>query len=29
KPGGARADVHSYTKKANDKDGNGYITYHG
>ncbi|MFE6470154.1 lamin tail domain-containing protein [Streptomyces rochei] len=29
KPGGARADVHSYTKSANDKDGNGYITYHG
>ncbi|CAL9329591.1 hypothetical protein SUDANB6_00045 [Streptomyces sp. enrichment culture] len=29
KPGGARADVHSYTKKANDRDGNGYITYHG
>ncbi|GGV45452.1 hypothetical protein GCM10010293_53490 [Streptomyces griseoflavus] len=29
KPSGARADVHSYTKKANDRDGNGYITYHG
>ncbi|MEU5256233.1 lamin tail domain-containing protein [Streptomyces longwoodensis] len=29
KPGGARADVHSYTKSANDRDGNGYITYHG
>ncbi|MGW7280206.1 lamin tail domain-containing protein [Streptomyces sp. NPDC054844] len=29
KPSGARADVHAYTKKANDKDGNGYITYHG
>ncbi|MBT2411103.1 lamin tail domain-containing protein [Streptomyces sp. ISL-12] len=29
KPGGSRADVHAYTKKANDKDGNGYITYHG
>ncbi|MFJ9662154.1 lamin tail domain-containing protein [Streptomyces griseoflavus] len=29
KPGGARADVHSYTKKANDRDGNGYINYHG
>ncbi|WP_030595321.1 lamin tail domain-containing protein [Streptomyces anulatus] len=29
KPGGARADVHAYTKKANDRDGNGYITYHG
>ncbi|MFL9658772.1 lamin tail domain-containing protein, partial [Streptomyces sp. PB17] len=24
-----RADVHAYTKKANDRDGNGYITYHG
>lgn len=29
KPSGARADVHSYTKKSNDRDGNGYITYHG
>ncbi|GGR10022.1 lamin tail domain-containing protein [Streptomyces pilosus] len=29
KPSGARADVHSYTKKANDRDGNGYINYHG
>ncbi|CAL9674154.1 hypothetical protein SUDANB176_07639 (plasmid) [Streptomyces sp. enrichment culture] len=29
KPSGARADVHAYTKKANDKDGNGYITFHG
>ncbi|MET9132820.1 lamin tail domain-containing protein [Streptomyces antibioticus] len=29
KPGGARADVHSYTKRANDADGNGYINYHG
>jgi hypothetical protein len=29
KPTGARADVHAYTKKANDRDGNGYITYHG
>ncbi|MGW5773640.1 lamin tail domain-containing protein [Streptomyces longwoodensis] len=28
KPGGSRADVHSYTKSANDRDGNGYITYH-
>jgi hypothetical protein len=28
KPGGARADVHSYTKSANDRDGNGYITFH-
>ncbi|WP_069767919.1 lamin tail domain-containing protein [Streptomyces sp. LUP30] len=29
KPTGAKADVHSYTKRANDADGNGYITYHG
>jgi uncharacterized protein YdeI (BOF family) len=29
KPSGARADVHAYTKKADDRDGNGYITYHG
>ncbi|GAA4781696.1 lamin tail domain-containing protein [Streptomyces ziwulingensis] len=29
KPGGARADVHSYTKKTDDRDGNGYIRYHG
>jgi hypothetical protein len=29
KPSGARADVHAYTKKANDKDGNGYISFHG
>ncbi|GGW78681.1 MULTISPECIES: lamin tail domain-containing protein [Streptomyces] len=29
KPGGAKADVHSYTKRANDADGNGYINYHG
>ncbi|MEV0227345.1 lamin tail domain-containing protein [Streptomyces sp. NPDC050704] len=29
KPSGNRADVHSYTKRANDADGNGYITYHG
>ncbi|MEU8653741.1 lamin tail domain-containing protein [Streptomyces sp. NPDC048737] len=29
KPTGARADVHSYTKRANDADGNGYINYHG
>ncbi|MFE9913081.1 lamin tail domain-containing protein [Streptomyces clavifer] len=29
KPSGARADVHSYTKKSNDRDGNGYIDYHG
>ncbi|MFF9167885.1 MULTISPECIES: lamin tail domain-containing protein [unclassified Streptomyces] len=29
KPGGAWADVHAYTKSADDRDGNGYITYHG
>jgi hypothetical protein len=29
KPSGAYADVHSYTKRDNDRDGNGYITYHG
>ncbi|MER5228166.1 lamin tail domain-containing protein, partial [Streptomyces flaveus] len=25
---GNRADVHSYTKTENDRDGNGYIRYH-
>ncbi|MEV7611528.1 lamin tail domain-containing protein [Streptomyces sp. NPDC089799] len=29
KPGGASADTHAYTKSANDRDGNGYITFHG
>ncbi|MFJ9849599.1 lamin tail domain-containing protein [Streptomyces sp. NPDC101150] len=29
KPSGAHADTHSYTKRANDRDGNGYITFHG
>ncbi|MFI1534799.1 lamin tail domain-containing protein [Streptomyces anandii] len=29
KPSGARADVHSYTKSRDDRDGNGYINYHG
>ncbi|HEY9374813.1 lamin tail domain-containing protein [Streptomyces sp.] len=29
KPSRARADVHTYTKRDNDRDGNGYITYHG
>ncbi|MEU5275117.1 lamin tail domain-containing protein [Streptomyces asoensis] len=29
KPTAARADVHSYTKRANDADGNGYIGFHG
>ncbi|MGW0700201.1 lamin tail domain-containing protein [Streptomyces sp. NPDC002867] len=28
KPSGSGADVHSYTKSANDRDGNGYITFH-
>ncbi|KUO02804.1 lamin tail domain-containing protein [Streptomyces caeruleatus] len=28
KPSGAGADAHSYTKSGNDRDGNGYITYH-
>ncbi|MEU6356562.1 lamin tail domain-containing protein [Streptomyces sp. NPDC047072] len=29
KPSGAHADTHKYTKSANDRDGNGYITFHG
>ncbi|MFE4415302.1 lamin tail domain-containing protein [Streptomyces sp. NPDC093064] len=29
KPSGARADVHSYTKARDDRDGDGYISYHG
>jgi hypothetical protein len=29
KPSGAGADSHSYTNAANDRDGNGYITFHG
>ncbi|WP_217130795.1 lamin tail domain-containing protein [Streptomyces sp. AC558_RSS880] len=29
KPSGGRADVHSYTKRDHDRDGNGYIGYHG
>jgi len=29
KASGSRADVHACTKKRNDSDGNGYITYHG
>lgn len=29
KPTGAKADVHAYTKRADDADGNGYINYHG
>ncbi|GAB3952973.1 lamin tail domain-containing protein [Streptomyces sparsus] len=28
KPSGSRADVHAYTKSANDRDGNGYIRFH-
>lgn len=29
KPTGAAADSHSYTKSGSDKDGNGYVTFHG
>ncbi|MFB8247778.1 lamin tail domain-containing protein [Streptomyces sp. NPDC001046] len=29
KPSGSRADVHSYTARGSDPDGNGYIAYHG
>ncbi|EGX55346.1 putative secreted protein [Streptomyces zinciresistens K42] len=29
KPSGAGADSHAYTKSGSDRDGNGYITYHG
>ncbi|MFI9150097.1 lamin tail domain-containing protein [Streptomyces sp. NPDC053367] len=29
KSNGSRADVHSYTKSANDPDRNGYISFHG
>ncbi|MEU1461660.1 lamin tail domain-containing protein [Streptomyces sp. NPDC005727] len=29
KSSGAHADTHAYTKSANDRDGNGYITFHG
>ncbi|MEU9291933.1 lamin tail domain-containing protein [Streptomyces sp. NPDC048275] len=29
KPNGSRADAHSYTKRADDTDSNGYINYHG
>ncbi|WP_328404060.1 lamin tail domain-containing protein [Streptomyces sp. NBC_00390] len=28
KPTGSRADVHSYTKSGNDRDGNGYVSFH-
>ncbi|MER5912414.1 lamin tail domain-containing protein [Streptomyces sp. NPDC001982] len=29
KPTGAHADTHAYTKSRDDRDGNGYINYHG
>ncbi|GGI95026.1 lamin tail domain-containing protein [Streptomyces brasiliensis] len=29
KPTGAHADTHAYTKSRDDRDGNGYISYHG
>ncbi|MFG3201648.1 lamin tail domain-containing protein [Streptomyces sp. NPDC048192] len=29
KPSGAHADTHAYTKSRDDRDGNGYITFHG
>ncbi|PTM84330.1 lamin tail domain-containing protein [Streptomyces sp. VMFN-G11Ma] len=29
KSSGAHADSHAYTKASNDRDGNGYITFHG
>lgn len=29
KPSGAHADTHAYTKSRDDRDGNGYIGYHG
>ncbi|MFF3495497.1 lamin tail domain-containing protein [Streptomyces sp. NPDC002795] len=29
KPSGPRSDVHKYTRSANDRDRNGYITFHG
>ncbi|MEV0301077.1 lamin tail domain-containing protein [Streptomyces prasinus] len=28
KPTGSRADVHAYTKRGSDPDGNGYISFH-
>ncbi|NBM17885.1 lamin tail domain-containing protein [Streptomyces sp. GC420] len=28
KPSGSRADVHAYTRSANDPDGDGYIRFH-
>ncbi|MFI0809707.1 lamin tail domain-containing protein [Streptomyces echinatus] len=29
KPTGAHADTHAYTKSRDDRDGNGYISFHG
>ncbi|MEY2245410.1 lamin tail domain-containing protein [Streptomyces sp. BF23-18] len=29
KSSGAHADSHAYSKSANDRDGNGYVSYHG
>ncbi|MHB9757683.1 lamin tail domain-containing protein [Streptomyces sp. BYX5S] len=29
KPSGSRSDVHAYTKASNDRDRDGYITFHG
>ncbi|MCC5479502.1 lamin tail domain-containing protein [Streptomyces barringtoniae] len=29
KPSGAHADTHAYTRSRDDRDGNGYITFHG
>jgi hypothetical protein len=29
KPSGAHADTHAYAKSRDDRDGNGYISYHG
>jgi hypothetical protein len=28
KPSGPRSDVHAYSKSGNDRDGNGYISFH-
>ncbi|WP_327304890.1 lamin tail domain-containing protein [Streptomyces sp. NBC_01298] len=28
-PSGATADSHAYTKSGSDRDGNGYVTFHG
>ncbi|MEU6772922.1 lamin tail domain-containing protein [Streptomyces sp. NPDC046759] len=29
KPSGAHADTHAYTRSRDDRDGNGYISFHG